>query len=332
MAAIFARLMKLKYPTILCSCWFTLACAARAQEPAAWQLLPEAKVDSAGIFLNQLVAPSSSSVVNPAPVVLPQIRLAAAPPAGQTVYFSRTQIAELAQKTDSGLGMSNWSGAMRVRVSRRTRLLTDSEMTAMLTAALQQDYAKDRGELELHLSHPLSATNVPDEPLALKAVDLPATGLSPSFIVRCELWSGQEHVGDWQLPVTAKLWHEIPLARYRLNRGELFKETDVVMERRDILIQRDTLQDLASADGPLELTESIPAGTPVWNRSVRVRPVIRRGRLVDGVYQDGSLSISLKVETLEDGQPGQSVRVRNPKTKRELIGKVQNEQTVLIAL
>ncbi len=71
---------------------------------------------------------------------------------------------------------------------------------------------------------------------------------------------------------------------------------------------------------------------PVLNRSVRVRPVIRRGQVVDGVYQDGSLSISLKVETLEDGLLGQTVRVRNPKTKRELYGKVQNEQTVLIAL
>ncbi len=70
---------------------------------------------------------------------------------------------------------------------------------------------------------------------------------------------------------------------------------------------------------------------PVLNRSVRVRPVIQRGQMVDGVFQDGSLSISLKVETLEDGLLGQTVRVRNPKTKRELYGKVQNEQTVLIA-
>lgn len=324
--------MKLNSSTILCSCWFALAPAARAQEPVTWQLLPEAKVDSAGIFLNQLVAPSSSSVVGPAPVVLPQIRLAPAPHLGQTASFSRTQIAELVQKSAPELILTNWSGATRVRVSRRTRPLADYEMTAMLTAVLQQDYAKDRGELELHLSRTLPATNVPDEPLTLKAVDLPATGLSPSFIVHCELWSGQERVGDWQLAVTAKLWHEIPLARSRLNRGELFRETDVVMERRDVLIQRDALQNLASADGPLELTENIPAGTPIWNRSVRVRPVIRRGRLVDGVYQDGGLSISLKVEALEDGQPGQTVRVRNPKTKRELIGKVQNEQTVLIAL
>ena len=81
--------MKLNSSTILCSCWFALAPAARAQEPVTWQLLPQAKVDSAGIFLNQLVVPSSSSVVGPAPVVLPQIRLAPAPNLGQTASFSR---------------------------------------------------------------------------------------------------------------------------------------------------------------------------------------------------------------------------------------------------
>jgi flagella basal body P-ring formation protein FlgA len=57
-----------------------------------------------------------------------------------------------------------------------------------------------------------------------------------------------------------------------------------------------------------------------------------RGRVVDGVYQEGSMSISLKVELMEDGLMGQTVRVRNPKTKREMFGKVKNEQTVLIAL
>ena len=310
----------------------SLARAAHAQEAVTWQLLPEVKVDSSGIFLGQLVVPSPSSLVNPAPVALPQIRLAPAPLLGQTTYLTRAQITELVQKTASELITSNWSGAARIRVSRRTRQFSDYEMTAMLTACLQQDYVKDRGELELHLGRPLAAFAVPDEPLMLKVADLPANGLGPNFVVRCELWNGQEHVGDWQLAVLAKLWRDVPLANSRLNRGELLRDADLVMEKRDILVQRDALLNLSSDDGVLELTENIPVGQPVLNRSVRVRPAIRRGRLVEGVYQEGNFSISLKVEALEDGLIGQTVRVRNPKTKRELNGKVQNEQTVLISL
>ena len=53
---------------------------------------------------------------------------------------------------------------------------------------------------------------------------------------------------------------------------------------------------------------------------------------MEAVFQDGSMTISLKVETLEEGAQGQMVRVRNPKTKRELYGKIQAEDLILITL
>jgi len=145
-----------------------LACAARAQEAATWQLLPEARVDGSGIFLQQLVqlvvpsSASSASVAAASSAVLPQIRLASAPSPGQTASFSRSQITELAQKNYSGLIVSNWSGATLVRVSRRTRQFSDSDMTELLTATLQRESVRDRGELELHLIKPWAAVPVPD--------------------------------------------------------------------------------------------------------------------------------------------------------------------------
>jgi flagella basal body P-ring formation protein FlgA len=54
--------------------------------------------------------------------------------------------------------------------------------------------------------------------------------------------------------------------------------------------------------------------------------------MVDAIFQNGALSISFKVEVLEDGQPGQSIRIRNPRTRREFFGKVQNERTITVAL
>jgi flagella basal body P-ring formation protein FlgA len=315
---------------------FTPVCLAE-DGAVTWQLLPEVKVDSRGIFLDQLVIPTttpSSSVVHPhtTTVVLPQLRLAPAPGLGQTASLSRAQINELTQKNDSELVTSNWSGATRVRVSRRTRQFTSSEMTELLAATLQEEYVKDRGELELHLSRPMGPVLVPDEPLTMKVIDLPASGLGPSLVVRCEIWNGKERVGEWQLPVLARVWRDIPVARSQLTRGQLLRDADLVMERRDVLLQRDAYIRNPTDDPTLELTESIATGLPLLNRSVRVRPLMLRGRVVDGVYQEGSMSISLKVELMEDGLMGQTVRVRNPKTKREMFGKVKNEQTVLIAL
>src|SRR5882724_3086143 len=317
--------------TIFCSALFGLACLGRMQageagEAATWQLLPQAQVDGAGIFLDQIVASPTANVV------LPHLRLAAAPNLGQAASLSRNQIMELAQKSASELFTTNWSGATQVRVSRRTRQFIDSDLIELLTESLQKGFVKERGQLELHLTRPWAAVAVPDEPLTLKVGELPAVGVSPNFVVSCELWNGREHVGTWQVAVQAAVWREVPVARSNLHRGESLRDADVTMERRDILLQRDAFLNFPATDDSMELAENVPTGLPLLNRSVRVRPLILRGHMVEAVFQECSLSISLKVETLEDGLLGQIVRVRNPKTKSELYGKVQNEHTLLITL
>jgi len=148
---------------IFASVLIGFACIARAddQSEAALQMLPQVEVDSRGIFLDQIAVPPAASAA------LPHLRLAQSPNLGQTASFSRNQIIELAQKT-SGLITTNWSGATQLRVSRRTRQFTDSELLEMLTAKLQQEFVKNRGELQLHLARPWTAVTVPDEKITLK--------------------------------------------------------------------------------------------------------------------------------------------------------------------
>jgi flagella basal body P-ring formation protein FlgA len=294
-------------------------------EPAAFALVPEAKVDGSGIFLNQLVRPSPSAT-------LPTLRLAPAPTLGQTTPLSRQQIIDLAKDAAPELNTTNWTGPNFVRVSRRTRPLGEVEVTDLLRAALQRDYVGARGELELHLTRPWQAATVPDEPLSLQLTDLPPAGVLPNEVAGFELWCGKERIGAWQVALAARIWHDVPVAHAALGRGQLLREADIVLERRDILGQHEACIRFPVTDDSLELCAGLSAGTPVWSHCVHLRPLVRRGQLVEAVFQDGDLTISLKVETLEDGGLGQTVRVRNPKTKRELLGKVQNEDLVLIAL
>jgi flagella basal body P-ring formation protein FlgA len=291
----------------------------------SWQLLSEARVDSSGIFLNQIVSAPTS-------VVLPQSRLAPAPPLGQTITFTREQVIALARTNLAGLNATNWSGPARVRVSRRVRPLEDTELTGLLGAALQHEYVKDAGELELHFASPWMAVTVPDEPVSVTITQMPAAGVNANFVAGFDVWNGKERVGHWQAVLQARVWREIPVAHSALVRGQLLRDADLVMERRDTLALRDVVQKVAKDDDSLALVENVAAGLPVPNRAVRPRPVVKRGEMVDGVFEEGSLKISLKVEILEDGVPGQTVRVRNPKTNRELTGKVQNEETIRITL
>ena len=288
-------------------------------------LVAEAKVDAAGIFLNQIVRPSPSAT-------LPLLRLAPAPALGQTTSLSRQQIIDLAKAAAPELDTTNWTGPTTVRVSRRTRELGQAEVTDMLRAALQRDYVGTRGELELRLTQPWMPATVPDEPLSLQVTDLPLAGIMPNEVAGFELWCGKERVGAWQAAMAARVWHDVPVAHSQLQRGQLLRDADIVLERRDVLGQHEACIRFPVTDEYLELNASVSVGSPVWAALRPPRPVLRRGRLVEAVFQEGDLMISLKVETLEDGALGQIVRVRNPKTRRELVGKVQNEDLVLITL
>jgi len=290
-----------------------------------WQLAGEARVDSSGIFLDQILKATP-------PVALPQIRLAPAPSPGQTTFLTRDQILALAASNVPGLTASNWTGPARVRISRRMRQLEETELTGLLAAALQRDYVKDMGELELHFARPWTEATVPDETLSVTLTEVPNAGVNANFVAGFDVWNGKERAGHWQAVLQAKIWRDVAVAHSPLTRGVLLRDADIVMERRDILATRDAVMHISKDDNSLALTENVATGTPIFNRAVRPRPVVKRGELVDGVFVQGTLTISLKVEILEDGAMGQTVRVRNPKTRRELTGKVQNEETVSITL
>lgn len=308
-------------------------CLLAGDEPSLFQLNATASVDSEGIYLRHLVVSDAA---------MPEVRLGSAPAFGKFTVLNRTQLAELLRAAAPDLVCSNWAGAEVVRITRRERAFSEADLLPLLTAALQQEYVKEKGELELRLTRPWATRNLPDEVLSVKVTELPNTGVMPSFILRFELFvearSGQglttarESLGTWQACLQAKVWREVWVAKSALKKGQLVVDADIARERRDVLTVRDTLADFTVGDATLELAEPLQSGTPLLARSVKLRPVIRRGQFAEARVQDGALQVSLKVEALEDGAPGQTIRARNLFSRRDLTGKVLDEQTILVSL
>lgn len=298
--------------------------AAAAAEPVGWSLLPAVQVDATGIHFDQIVAGATAEV--------PHLRLAPAPSLGRTISFTPTQLNELLQQTAPELCTTNWTGAAQVKITRRTRAVTESDLKELLTTALQQQHVQDRGELELRFIRPQATVNLIDEPLTVKMLDLPTAGVTANFVARFELRAGEEVAGTWQIPVQARIWREVYVAGAQLKRGQLLRDADINRERRDLLTTRDALTDLDLNDTGLEVAENVMPGIALTSRSVRLRAIVHRGKLADAIITDGAMTLSVKVEILEDGLPGQTIRVRNLKSKREFRGKVQNEETIHVTL
>ena len=298
---------------------------AFAEAPPVLSVFTNALADSEGIFLPQL---AKSMTDTP----LPNLKLAPAPAPGQVVIFTRQQILEAAAKVSPGFTCANWLGAQRARVSRRMRTLGEKEALDLLTAALQREKAQDRGELELRFNRAWTPVSIPDEPCAARALDLPYAGITPSMVIRFELNGPHETFGSWQVSVSAKIWRDIPVAKTPLRRGQLLVPADLARERADVLTLRNLAPEELFQNSLVEMLDNVQAGMPLLARHVRAKPVIYRGQQLEALLQDGGLSITLRVEALEDGQLGQTVRVRNPQTRRELRGKVQSEQSILVIL
>ncbi|HLH52272.1 MAG TPA: flagellar basal body P-ring formation chaperone FlgA [Verrucomicrobiae bacterium] len=290
---------------------------------AAVQLRPTAQLDGEGVFLNQLVAGSD----------LPHLRLCDAPVFGKVISLKREEIAALARNAGFDLPLTNWTGPEVTRISRRSRLLDEKETLELLTSALQRQYVKDSGELEVRLSRPWANVAVPDEAFSLKVLEIPSTGIAPAFIIRFELETAcGERVGAWQAPLQAKVWREVWVAASPVKRGDALRGADLIRERRDMLQCHEPLADCASTDDSLEFNGSVPAGSPIYARLLRRRPIVHRGESLIATIQDGAMVITLKVEALEDGATGQIIRVRNPFSRRDLHGKVIDEQKILVSL
>ncbi len=214
-----------------------------------------------------------------------------------------------------------------------TKTLTEAGAIAMLTESLQADYVKDRGELELIFTQPWVASEVPNQSLRVRILEMPTEGVTPAFIVRFQLCTPDgTTVGTWQESMKAHVWRNVWVAHSDLQRGEDIAGADVARERRDVLGIHESLAEFTAGDTALELVQPVQAGAPLLARELKPRSVVHRGELADALLQNGALSISLKVEVLEDGAPGQVVRVRNPESKRDFTGKVADDKTIMVSL
>lgn len=218
------------------------------------------------------------------------------------------------------------------KAQARTRKLEEDELLHLLTATLNEKLAENGATWELRLTRPWAAVVVPDAPLAAEIIEPAPNRITSACILRFELRADKKLLGSWQVAVQARLWREVLVARASLQRGQLLRDTDFNHERRDLLTVRQPLVELPAQNVDYELAESVPIGSPLTARAIRLKPVIARGQLADAVIRDGAMMISVKVEVLEEGAPGQIVRVRNPQSRRELRGKVLDEQTVAIPL
>ncbi len=299
----------------------------QGQDAALWTLKSNAVVTGAGLTLADVVIPPDGTT-------LPHYQISDAPKFGGNLTVQRDVVGRALAKVLSINVGTNWAGAPQVLVTRRARKFDEAEMLTLLTERITEEHLSTGGTLELRTARNWSDVMIPDESFEMNILSMPPQGVMGSFRVRFELRNETEEFGTWEVSIRASLWKDVWVARQRLSRGDVLVAENLIREKRDVLAGRDHLEadDVEILPNALELTENVREGYPLKPWSVRPKPLVYRGQMADALVDSGALSISLKVQVLEDGINGQNIRIRNPHTKRELVGKVNNDQTIQIHL
>lgn len=198
-----------------------------------------------------------------------------------------------------------------------TATATPEDRWLVSLSALLVDRYQTTGELRLswNRARPVGAPADAD----LVIVSAP-TELAPQLLVTVRATDDTGRVSEHILVVRAELWRDGLALRDAGAAGAPLDPAGADIRRFDALRERDALP--VGAITEMDFARAVPAGRLLTRRDVVRRPLVRKGQTVEVLATDGTLTVTLRAIALNDAGRGESVRVRNPDSKKDFVAEV----------
>jgi len=180
-------------------------------------------------------------------------------------------------------------------------------------------------------SIPYQSIKVPDGKLKIKT-SVSIRYFTPNILAKVEIIAGDKKVTEFGVPVKLQVWDKVWVANDTINRGETLSSSNIVLKEKEISYMTDkVVKESTSLEGNLVKKSFIP-GEVIDMRYIESIPTIMKNSQVSLIFKTQLITISLAGEALDNGKTGDYIRVRNKNYKKDYIGKVIGENTVLINL
>ncbi|MEZ5831457.1 MAG: flagellar basal body P-ring formation chaperone FlgA [Dongiaceae bacterium] len=256
------------------------------------------------------------------------VPVAQAPKAGQTMMLDARFLQQVARAY-----RLNWKPVSRyqkVTIGRISQRVTALMVRDAIAAAVQErigtsgdlDVALDGGDLELDLptdvenSVTVSAINFDPNSNRFAAI-LVAPAEGPPVIQRNVIGTVYEMA---QIPVPKRL----------ISAGDIISAAD--LEWQPVHLSRLSGSSLTDADQLVGRMAKRPlrAGQILRQSDVEVSPIIHRNDLIRLVVKTGQMTLSVQGKAMQDAAMGQTIRVINVNSNRQLSGTVIDAGTVAV--
>ncbi len=138
----------------------------------------------------------------------------------------------------------------------------------------------------------------------------------------------------WSLyvPVTVERYVDVLVARRSLPRHHTLTPADLSFERIEVSRHAGTYHEEKASLVGLQTRRSIRPGQIVGTQHVTQPDVVSRGQRVIILAKTGTVAIRMRGEALENGTPGDYIRVKNSSSGRVVEGEIQPSGAVRVPL
>lgn len=291
---------------------------APSEPPARmeWEIKDEIVLNKDHILLSDVIRTPSNTPV-------PELVIAAAPGVERPVHLHQSKIYHTVEKALPGLLAPKGGGPQWCKVSRQHRLFEEDEFLSMVAGSRDQVFVNPDENLVINLTRKWIPIPIPDGPVILEVEDHNKVKTATYGVIRFYLIHNGGRSGPHFVQIRCQRMEEVLVLKAKVNRDDIIDERDHSWLMADTLSLRNPItreaydpSDLIQARRPLN------SGIVLTDRDVKRKPMVSRRSLVTAFSELGSLRISIKALSEEDGYKGDVIKVRNLRSNKEFFARV----------
>jgi flagella basal body P-ring formation protein FlgA len=291
------------------SCLALLAGSACAQAPVQIALRPQVRLAGDSVTLGDVATVSSTDLR--AVRTLVDLRVGRAPAPGDSAILYRAALAGwVPHRTGLAASTLQWSGPQAAQVIAAAQRVGGDEIAAAAESALRDWLATQSGRSEVELLDAPRDVAAPDGPLRLQPRSLAHMGLHTRMLVWVEIWAGERFVRVVPVAFRVSAWRELATAARPISAGMPLGAGAVELQEVDVAARGTGLAGVGTPG--LRSRHALQVGALLRVRDVEAMPAVQRGHWASLFSGQGMVRSEARVEVLQDGRLGQSVRVRQP--------------------